>query len=295
MATTRRAVALALAAALLGATGGGVDIVDPGDMYQAIATSSTVSLTAFVLAPGGEMVRALATACRRRARVVVELDRPGFADVRQSNDAAIAQLRSAGCEARYASRALHMKVALLDHVAYLSDKNFAAGGLFVRDSRADDRAIIAQTLEGDPQSSERFWTRKADALDGEAEVMGTAHRMLLVETESFGAGTAVYDALLNAPRSGVHAFLLVASREFATTRDEQAAVGALIRAGVVVRLSGQNAKLAVADGLAAWVGSSNATASVPDQEDWGMRLSSSAQATAIRARFARDWAVSEPV
>lgn len=284
---------VALAICLLGADAPGVQIVNAETVFHDVAAARTLTVTAFVLEPGSAMLTALATACDHGARVSVELDHPDFAYVRRANGRAIAMLRAHGCHVRYAKRALHMKVALLGHVMFLSDKNFAVGGLFVRDTRAGDRSIVAATLLGqDPPPSDHFWTRKADAIAAEAQVMQSAQHTLFVESESFGPGTPVYNALISRRRAGVAVYLLVASREYGQSARERAAVDDLVRYGVVVRLSNQDAKLAVPDQSGAWIGSANATAGLPNQVDFGMLLPTREGADAIAARFHADWAAS---
>jgi phosphatidylserine/phosphatidylglycerophosphate/cardiolipin synthase-like enzyme len=277
------------------AAGDGVAISDSTALYGDIANAHTIEITAFTLQSNGPLVRALTSACRRRAHVDVELDYPDFPEVRATNDEAIRTLKSAGCNARPVDHPLHMKVAVLDNAIYLSDRNFADGGLFVRDTRADDRGVALQALNGVAGATDHFWTRKSDAIQAEAQLMHSAAGTLFVESESFGPGTAVFDTLIERRRAGVAVYLLVATSEFRSDARERAAVAQLIASGVTVRLSDQDAKLAVPDQIGAWVGSSNATSGLPDQIDYGMYLGGSTYAQEITRRFSADWARSVPV
>jgi phosphatidylserine/phosphatidylglycerophosphate/cardiolipin synthase-like enzyme len=247
-----------------------------------------------MLSPDGDMVRALDAACDRGVRVDVQLDRAPFAYAVTANAQSMMQLQSHRCGARYARGNVHLKVALLDHTMYLSDRNFTADGLFLRDSLPDDRQAVLTTLSGGNGQTEHFWTRKSDALNAEAAFIATATQTLFVETESFGFGNVVFDAIRERAASRVAVYLLVAQTEYDQQSSERSAVAYLAKYGVVIRLSDANAKLAVPDADGAWIGSANATGGVPEQTDWGMLLPGNSAAVSVAERFHADWQRSTP-
>ena len=83
--------------------------------------------------------------------------------------------------------------------------------------------------------------------------------------------------------------MIVAAREAENPR-ERAELAALRAAGVTVRESGTNEKLALC-GDTAWIGSANATYAAgreAKQTDWGAVVSDAALRDAIRAALLRD-------
>jgi hypothetical protein len=215
----------------------------------------------------------------------------------------LATLRAAGARAETTAPGepvLHMKAALVDGVAWLDDRNWAAGGAerVVRDSDADDVAAVAAALTGAPGSDGHLATTKAGAQRLEADVIaGAGAGPLCVESESFGNGP-IYAALLRRAEAHLPTRLLVAGREVAEpgNRLERAHLTRLAALGVGVRTGDArhgdlDEKLAVAPGDA-WVGSANATyarGAAGAQREWGLATRIPAVREGLRAAFERNW------
>lgn len=252
-----------------------------------------VRLSAYSLSPRQPVTRYLLADARRGVAVRVVLSGSAFGVAAQQNAAAAAELRAAGVPVSFTGFATHLKAAIVDNTVYLSDVNFAEHGLVVVDAIPGDSSVIAAAIAGTAHGNDHLWTRKADALAAEARVAGV--RMsgeIDVASESFGSGTALYQALQRRAAAGDHVRLLVAARE-ARGGEERAALGALKAAGVQIRLGDRDEKMAI-DGSDAWFGSANATSGVPDQVEWGMALRSTALAAALHARFEGEWALGSP-
>lgn len=272
-----------------------VEIVSSGSVFSDVASARSGEVTSFMLSPDGDMVHALGSACDRGSTIAIQLDRAPFSYAVAANQQSIMQLLSHHCRVSYASGDTHLKVALLPRAMYLTDRNFTPDGLFVRDTDAHDRAAVLETLRGRTGATEHFWTRKSQALQAEAAFIATANRTLFVETESFGSGNPVYDAIRDRLSARVAVYLLVSSVEYGQDQRERQLVAALASAGAQIRLSSANAKLSVSDANGAWVGSANATSGVPEQTDWGLLLGGELAAQAIAKRFSDDWGRSAPL
>jgi hypothetical protein len=270
-------------------------VLSTSQLTRAITEPQTRSavITAYELEPRGAMVRALTTLCQRGGRADVMLANPrdvvGGTVVRK-NQISQAALESAGCHVRFADRPLHLKLADVDGVTYLADRNFGRSATILRTDVGADRSAIARTLSQDRGvDAGDLSTRKASALAIEADVILRSTGSLGVETESFGPGTQVYEALRRSALARRPVYLIVARTEFDGDDRERSSLSALAAAGVHVRVGDSNAKLAVAQGGPTWIGSANATAGRPDQIDWGRRIDAPVVHDAILRRFLEDW------
>jgi hypothetical protein len=271
-----------------------------------LARARQIALTAYTLREG-RVLDALVAAARRGAAVRVRLERDPLDDaagtLHAANTAAIGRLRSAGASAettKPGEPVLHLKGAVTDCVAWLDDRNWAAGGpqRILRDTDADDVAAIASALDGGAGADGHLATTKSGAQRLEADVIGRAGPApLAVESESFGPGT-IYNALLHRAEAHFPTRLIVAGREVAEAgnRRERVLLTHLAALGVDVRVGDPKAgdldeKLAVA-GADAWVGSANATYAYGAdgaQRDWGMATREPAVVDGVRASFERNW------
>lgn len=245
----------------------------------------SIELRAYVLRSGA-VLDALRAAAGRGARVRVRIECKPYGDaggtLAAGNAGAVSALRAAGADAQLTdcdgARPAHLKEARIDGAVYLDDRNWPG----------DDRDTI---LRVDP--AENFATQKDDALRREARTIyraADARAPVDVETESFGFGR-IYAALkYAAARAPVR--LLVARRD--VTPRSLPALRRLQAAGVTVRTGDDDEKLAVTP-REAWVGSANASAGVPDQSDWGLRIFDGALVQALRARFERNWTSAQPL
>ncbi len=273
---------------------------------DAVRSARDVRFGALVLYPGA-MRDALIEAAHRGARVEVTLQRNpyhGGAAERLANHRAAQTLRAAGATVTLRDRErepFHLKAAICDGVAYLCDRNWAADGreLVVADDDAAEVELVRSTLR-DAVGGTRglFATRKADALRAEAELIrGARDAPVTVETESFGGG-AISAALREHAAGGAPTTLIVSRQEAAHDGRERTLLAHLRAAGVDVRETGANEKLALC-GDAAWIGSANATFAggrQADQIEWGAVTRDAALIGAVRAALSRDaaTAVKEP-
>lgn len=270
-------------------------------------SARSVLLTAYTLRPG-PVLDDLEDAARRGAHVTVRLEGRPYGDtdggLAAQNRRAIKELRRAGADAKLVDTnsrngpALHMKAAVCDGVAFLDDRNWPGrGDSIVRDDfPADVSAIDSAALLQRPARTPEFWTDKRDALWAERRLLASATyaKSVDVESESFGAGSGVYGALISLAQSGVRCRLIVAERDL--NGKSERSLGALARAGVQVRVSDSDEKMALVDGRRAWIGSANAT--TPhyngDQIDWGMRTDEPSVLRHYSQRFESTWNAATP-
>jgi hypothetical protein len=303
----RRFFTLALATlgvALLAAPSAASDasnltVLTTSQLTRTMAGARSAVITAYELEPRGGMVRALGELCRRGARGDIMLANPrdvvGQTVVRK-NEQSRAALESAGCHVHFADRPLHLKLANIDGVTYLADRNFGRAATILRTDDPRDRTAIARTLSEDRGvDAGDLSTRKASALQIENDVILRSTGPLGVETESFGPGTTVFESLRRSALARRPVFLIVARTEFDNDDRERAALATLAAAGVHIRVGTSNAKLAVPQSGPTWMGSANATAGRPDQIDWGRRITNAGVHDAILRRFLQDWSQAEEV
>jgi hypothetical protein len=287
-------------------------VTTPAAFVAAVAGAHDIALTAYTLR-AGVVCDALAAAAARGAHVRVRLERDPLDDahntLHQANDASIARLRAAGADAAETAPgepALHLKAAVVDGVAWLADRNWAGDGpeRILRDTDADDVAVMAAAVAGRDGADGRLATTKARALRLEADLIERAGPApLVVESESFGSGP-VYDALLRRARAGYPTRLIVAGREVAESPRgrEGRRLARLAALGVGVRVGdprhGDLDETFAAGGAAVWVGSANATYArdaFGAQRDWGVVSREPAIAADLRAAFERNWAAARPL
>jgi len=284
-----------------------ISISSQKQVLRAIGSARSVLLTAYTLRPS-PMLNALEAAARRGARVTVRLEGCPYGDtsgaLARENREAVKALRGLGADATLADTnarngpALHMKAALCDRVAYLDDRNWPVrGDTIVRDDfRADVAAIESAALGRGTVHTREFWTSKRDALWAERRLLASAAhaKRVNVESESFGAGSGVYGALKALAQSGVSCRLVVAQRDL--NAKSKRALASLAQAGVAVRVSESDEKMAIADGKRAWIGSANATSPFQngDQIDWGLRTNAPDVLRHLNRRFAETWRAATP-
>jgi hypothetical protein len=248
-----------------------------------------VSFTAYTLRRGS-LFDALEAAARAGAHVSVRLEGSPYGDADGSfarvNAGVVAELRRAGVDASVSAPAdapIHAKMLDVDGMRYLDDRNFGAGDLVVRDDDPADPALA---------------TLKRDALAFEAKLLRAAApgEDTIVESESFGCCNAVYSAIDDAAKRGLHPRLLVCARELRGNERERDRLAHLVQDGARVRVTKETDKLALA-GDHLWVGSTNATAAIqlPDTIDWGICSDDAAIVTAARTRVESNWACAKPL
>ncbi len=279
----------------------GVALSTTAALIEAAGRASSIRLAAYTLG-NRRLADALEAAAARGAQVRIVLARAPNEDpagaIAARNAATVGQLRSRGVDAALSDPAHpspHLKAAVVDGVAYLDDANFRTDGAetVVRDPDPADVAAIEAVMNGgdDRVFAGALRLRKRDALADEAATIAAgAGHAIAVESESFGSGSFVYGALKARALAHDPVRLLVAGRELRSDRSgrERAALRTLAAAGVDVRVTDSNEKLAVAGG-GGWVGSANATFAGNDEDDWGLSTRDPATVEALRERFARNW------
>jgi phosphatidylserine/phosphatidylglycerophosphate/cardiolipin synthase-like enzyme len=277
-------------------------------VFAAVGHARSIVATAYLLEPG-RMLRALESAARRGARVVVRVQGRPLQDqkgeMRRVNEKAVRELCRAGADAKLVDSAanepvMHMKAVVCDGVAYLDDRNFTSSGdetVLRDDTRADVDAVLAAAQQKKHAALRSFWTTKADAIAAENRLLQSASgaKSVDIETESFSSDGAAYIQLKRLVASGVRCRLIVSKR--ALNANGQHAVALLERAGVQVRAAGFNGKVAIVDESRAWFGSANSTSPYynPDQTDWAVRTNSKRLTSALETRFEAHWRASKPL
>jgi phosphatidylserine/phosphatidylglycerophosphate/cardiolipin synthase-like enzyme len=280
------------------ANSAGIELVSIADVFLEIEGAHSIKVTAYAMSPRSDMARRLIDAADHGARISVGLDADAFGNAAVDNDALASELALHNIEV-HRMPTTHAKIVELDGVVYLSDRNWPADAdqqLVVRDRNKTDFGVIDRAISGGRLgASDHLWTKKSDALTAEAGVISArSSGEIDVETESFGAGTPVYDAIVQRARGGDTVRLLIASREYSSSLIEHQAVADLLREHVEVRLTRANEKMAI-EGYNVFVGSVNATRSLSNQLEFGISLRDPAMATMMHSQFAREWATAIPV
>ncbi len=283
----------------------GITLVPRSRFASALETARDIALGSYTLAPSGPVAHALEAAGDRGARVVVRLDgHPTFGHAAASDGfghAVTRDLASHGVRVETTNPAdppAHLKAAVVDGVAYLDDRNWAARGeeTIVRDDDPTDVAAIREAIAGRVATGGSVALEKSSALAAEAAAIAAAPGDAIdIATESFG-GCAVSVALAARALAGTHVRLEVDAHVLATDRSgrERTLLVHLAAKGVEVRAVSTNAKMAVCSDRA-WLGSANATYTPGPMSDWGLTTTDRAIVDALRATFARVWETGTPV
>jgi hypothetical protein len=264
-----------------------------------LGSARDIALCSYTLSPDGPVARALEAAADRGARVVVRLDgHPTFGHAGSVDGFAgrvVRELSAHGVRVETTMPAdppAHLKAAVVDGVAYLDDRNWAARGeeTIVRDDDPADVVAIRDAIAGRPAAGGAVKLEKSAALAVEAAAIETAPGDTIdIASESFG-GCAVSVALAARAAAGTHVRLEVDAHVLAADRSgrERTLLVHLAAKGIEVRAVATNAKLAVC-GDRAWLGSANATYAPGPMSDWGLTTFDPAIVDALGTTFARVW------
>ncbi len=273
-------------------------LVAQSDFLAALAGARNVALSAYVLAPGGMVSRALESAAEGGASVAVTLesfaDRPVTDTLRRLAGITERALEAHGVHVRVGvgGETCHLKAAVLDGVAYLDDRNWTSTGeTIVATSDAEQVTAIRAAIDGGlPAAHGDLALEKAAALDLEAAAVRTgAGDHIDLASESFG-WSEVAKALRERAKSGAHVRLLVNGKIASSPRagGEREILHRLAAEGVEVRLTPATEKLCVA-GDRGWVGSANATFEFAPTTDWGLAVHDAPTLDALAKTFDREW------
>ena len=272
----------------------------------ALADAREVTLCAYTLSSVGPIVRALEAAADRGARVAVRLDgHPTFGHAGSPSDAslgaAVRALADHGVHVTVTGAnepPAHLKAAVVDGVAFLDDRNWAACGdeTIVRDDAAADVDSIGNAIAGRPSAFCSVALEKSAALALEAATIAAAQGDSIdVATESF-SGCAVSAALAARAQAGTHVRLAVDARVLAADRSgrERTLLDHLVARGVEVRAVASDSKLALC-GDRVWIGSANATYAPGPMSDWGATTDDRDIIGRLSSGFDRAWQTGTPI
>ncbi len=278
------------------------------ELRAAIGRARNVEFSAWLLRKDSDLVGALESAAEHGADVRVTLERePWVANpaerktLQRANRDTVRELRAHHVAARLTSKhgaPFHLKAAVIDGRAYLTDRNWAYDETIVTIGGRGVAAAVSSTIEDHrPHDTRGLALRKDRALALEAELIRNAPSgtPIKVETESLGISN-VCDALRARAGSGERDLRLLYNAGASKRLDRAAAetVSELRAAGVEVRCSSANEKFCVA-GDSAWIGSANATLGQGWTIDWGARSHRPEIANLLRSRFEQHWASAYPL
>ncbi len=282
-------VALVTAALLRGAgtnaasTPAGAQASSIAAALAAVDDAPSVELSAYSLSTRTAMYRRLVAAARRGARVDVVVSGSGMAYAVRANERLAASAPQ--LHVRLTAEPLHVKALLAGGRVFLDDRNWAMQSLVI-ELPPGAAAAVRRALDGDATVAYGGVTfSKGASLRREAQLLATARSRILLESESFGADNPVYDALRAALRRGIAIRVLVNAEDARGDEHEAGAIAALERAGAHVAYTSATDKLAIVDGRAAWVGSSNASEGVLEQIDWGVTTTDGRMLRQIEGAF----------
>jgi phosphatidylserine/phosphatidylglycerophosphate/cardiolipin synthase-like enzyme len=250
-----------------------------------------------VLRPDGPAQQALLAAARRGAHVVVTLQREPWNDP----DGAVFNARSAHALSRAGAHVtlldreqarFHLKAAVCDGVAYLDDRNWTKHGheIVVADDAARDVALVRAAVTRRAAGSDRTLALRKDAvLARETALIRSAGDAPVIVESEYADESPLVDALRKHAERGAPAMLILGRGRRHGPR-EPALIASLRRAGVDVRETGINEKLALV-GNRAWIGSANATVAasgIAGQIEWGVVTRKRELVKAVAAALRRD-------
>jgi hypothetical protein len=186
---------------------------------------------------------------------------------------------------------MHLKAAVCDGVAFLSDRNWSKyDDTIIRDDApADVHAVHAAALYS-AGYSRRVQLDKLSALAAESRIITPNGGGVVVATEAIGYPSPVYSSLRSIAKSGAHPKLLISNYGYKELKHRHAAQ-LLEDAGVRVRVTHSCEKFAIAGRKQAWIGSANATSTHwnADEIEWGLRTRDPRIVRALESRFNRMW------
>lgn len=246
--------------------------VDNAAILQAIDNARvSVLVSAYTLNPHAAILQHLRAAQSRGVRTQLVLTGDGMGYAVQENREIKAS--EPNMHIVLLEQPIHLKCVVVDHGThvFVTDRNFAKDADLVLQLPSRYALPLERAAIGDPHDAPPLTVTKGASLDAEAALIDHARRTVSIETESFGSGNPVTDALERAIQRGVRVHLVVAQAEAteASHRSERTLLSQLARAGVIVDTSSADQKIAIIDGDRGWIGSSNATRMLRDQIDWG--------------------------
>jgi hypothetical protein len=268
-------------------------LVPLDDALGAVDSAQDVHLSAYLLDPRSSIVSHLAKASSRGATVSTTLTGSGLSNAVQQNSDM--QRDDAALHITLSPEPLHIKALVADGQVFLNDRNWGRDSIVLQ-MPGEDRGAILEALAGRPATVGPLTLSKGAGIAREALLISTAQSSVEFASESFSDNNQVYDALRAALARHVAVTVVVSAadaqpnpkdpKDVARAKAERHSLDVLMGAGAHVRLISATDKIAVVDGMRGFVGSTNATAGVPDQVDWGLVSLDSDIVRALDARFA---------
>lgn len=286
-------------------------------VLHAITGAQRVLRVEVYLLTDTRIVHALEDAAARGVSVYVLMEMHPYGSGVGSPLQTLEELNAAGVRAQASNPAYHYTHAKLlivdDATAYILTANLSRSGLggssvsanreygVIDGQRADVRALVTmyQADWEHRQSSASTPDLVISPLNSRTKIAAmiaqAKHSLLLEDEEMYD--TASEQLLASAARRGVQVEVVLPKPQSGGTSGS-ADVATLKRAGVQVRYLSQpymHAKLILADGVLAFVGSENFSATSLDQNrEVGIELAAHASIAPLAATFARDWAAGSP-
>lgn len=286
-------------------------------VLRAITWAQRVIRLEVYLLTDTRIIHALEDAAARGVSVYVLMETRPYGSGTVSPQQTVEELSAAGVHAQAADPAYyytHAKLLLVDDAtAYILTANLSRSGLggsslganreygVIDGQGADVRALVAM-FQADWQRRSSVATT-ADLVISPlnsrmkiaALITQARHSLLLEDEEMYDAASE--RLLVQAARRGVQVEVILPSPQAGST-GSSADVALLMGAGVQMRYITQpymHAKLIVADGTVAFVGSENFSATSLDKNrEVGIELSAHDGVTLLASTFARDWASATP-
>lgn len=309
------------------ASGSGVQgvraYVEPDDGESVItgaikSASKSVWLEMYILSDRN-VLRALEEAANNGldVRVMLEPHPFGVGSVSRTLD----ELKAAGVKAQYSSpdfALTHEKGMIIDgSTAYIMTSNFsrsALGGSSSSSTRNREYGIIDNNAQ-DVQAVMAIFTADWNHTPAQfndanlvvspvnsrgafMNIIGSAQHTLLVEAEEMN-DSAIEQALVSAARRGVQIEIILPAPSGSSGDSNSQGIAAIKQSNILVREDPQlymHAKIMVADGGKAFVGSENiSTQSLDKNRELGILVSDAAVLSKLQSTFQTDWGVSRGV
>jgi hypothetical protein len=279
-------------------------VVSESSFENIVTAGKSIRFSTYLLDPSSTLEQALVNAAQGGASVEVSLPSDSYVqslgDVYEEDMESAQNIANAGGSVMWDAgtqspnaEPLHAKLAIVDGTAYLDGRNWDSTDIIVSDTGADDLVAIGNAIALNPTDSPPLDTIKQDALSLETTfITNTSGSTIDYMTESFGAGN-VANALIARAQLGATVHAIVLKSDVSTS--EKTTLTQMQQAGIDVELNpgSGSEKLAIV-GTTAWFGSSNSTAGVPYQIDWGAVFSDSSVITTLQSYFDATLATCSP-
>ncbi len=270
-------------------------VVSEASFESIVAAGKTIQFSTYLLNPSSTLEQALVSAAAAGASVEVSLPSDSFVqslgDVYQEDMQSAQNIANAGGTVMWDAgnqspnaQPLHAKLAIVDGTAYLDGRNWDSTDVIVSDTGVADLLAIGNAIALNPTDSPTLDTVKQDALSLETTyISSTSGSTIDYMTESFGAGN-VANALIARAQAGLTVHAIVLKSDVSTS--EKTTLTQMQQAGIDVELNpGSGSEKLAIIGTTAWFGSSNSTAGVPYQIDWGAVFSDPNVIATLQSNF----------